>query len=150
MSSLTVSNNIHEALDHPGWRQTMIDEMQALENNGTWELVPLPPGKTTVGCRWVYTVKVGPNGKVDRLKARLVAKGYTQVYGIDYCDTFSPVAKLTTVRLLLAMAATRHWPLHQLDIKNAFLHGDLEEDIYMEQPPGFVAQGEYDLVCKLH
>ena len=127
----------------------MVDEMQALENNGTWELVPLPPGKTTVGCRWVYTVKVGPNGKVDRLKARLVAKGYTQVYGIDYGDTFSPVAKLTTVRLFLAMAAIRHWPLHQLDIKNAFLHGDLEEDIYMEQPPGFVAQGEYDLVCKL-
>ena len=127
----------------------MIDEMQALENNGTWELVPLPPGKTPVGCRWVYTVKVGPTGEVDRLKARLVAKGYTQVYGIDYCDTFSPVAKLTTVHLLLALAAIRHWPLHQLDIKNAFLHGDLEEDIYMEQPPGFVAQGEYDLVCKL-
>ena len=128
----------------------MVDEMQALEDNGTWELVPLPLGKTTVGCRWVYTVKVGPNGQVDRLKARLVAKGYTQVYGIDYCDTFSPVAKLTTVRLFLAMAVIRHWPLHQLDIKNAFLHGDLEEDIYMEQPPGFVAQGEYGLVCKLH
>jgi len=127
----------------------MIDEMQTLENNGTWELVPLPPGKTTMGCRWVYTVKVGPNGKVDWLKARLVAKGYTQVYGIDYCDTFSPVAKLTTVCLFLAMAVIRHWPLHQLDIKNVFLHGDLEEDIYMEQPLGFVAQGEYDRVCKL-
>ncbi|RZB60244.1 Retrovirus-related Pol polyprotein from transposon RE1 [Glycine soja] len=130
--------------------KAMIDEMQALENNGTWELVPLPPGKTTVGCRWVYTVKVGPNGQVDRLKARLVAKGYTQVYGIVYCDTFSPVAKLNIVRLFLAMAAIRHWPLYQLDIKNAFLHGDLDEDIYMEQPPGFVAQGEYGLVCKLH
>jgi len=124
--------------------------MQALENNGTWELVPLPPSKTTGGCKWVYTIKVGPNGKVDRLKARLVAKGYTQVYGLDYCDTFSPVVKIIIVRLFLAMAAIRHWPLHQLDIKNAFLHGDLEKDIYMEQPPGFVAQGEYDLVCKLH
>jgi len=124
--------------------------MEALENNGTWELVPLSPGKTPMTCRWVYTVKVGPNGEVDRLKARLVAKGYTQIYDLDYCDTFSPVAKITSVRLFLAMTAMRHWPLHQLDIKNAFLHGDLDEDIYMEQPPGFVAQGEYGHVCKLH
>ncbi|RZB42128.1 Retrovirus-related Pol polyprotein from transposon RE2 [Glycine soja] len=146
LSSHFVPSNTHEALSHPGWRQAMIDEMQALEHNGTWELVSLPPGKKTVGCRWVYAVKVGPNGEVDRLKARLVAKGYTQIYGLDYYDTFSPVAKITTVRLFLAMAAMRHWPLHQLDIKNVFLHGDLEEDIYMERPPGFVAQGEYDLV----
>ena len=102
------------------------------------------------GCRWVYTVKVGPNGEVDRLKAQLVAKGYTQIFGLDYCDIFSPVAKITTVRLFFAMAAMRHWLLHQLDIKNAFLHSDLEEEIYMEQPPRFVALGEYGLVCKLH
>ena len=79
----------------------------------------------------------------------MVAKGYTQIYGLDYGDTFPPMAKITIVCLFLAMAAMRHWPLHQLDIKNAFLHGDLEEEIYMEQPPGFVAQGEYGLVCKL-
>ncbi|RVW50044.1 Retrovirus-related Pol polyprotein from transposon RE2 [Vitis vinifera] len=138
-----------EALSHPGWRQAMVDEMTALHSNGTWDLVVLPSGKSTVGCRWVYTVKVGPDGQVDRLKARLVAKGYTQVYGSDYGDTFSPVAKIASVRLLLSMAAMRSWPLYQLDIKNVFLHGDLAEEVYMEQPPGFVAQGESGLVCRL-
>lgn len=140
-----------EALSHPGWRQTMIDEMTALESNQTWTLVPPPSGKSIVGCRWVYTVKVGPDGKIDRLKARLVAKGYTQVFGLDYSDTFSPVAKMASVRLFLSMAAMRHWPLYQLDIKNAFLHGDLEEEVYLEQPPGFVAQRECrGYVCRLH
>ncbi|RVW55201.1 Retrovirus-related Pol polyprotein from transposon RE2 [Vitis vinifera] len=113
-----------EALFHPGWRQAMVDEMTVLHSNGTWDLV-------------------------DRLKARLVAKGYTQVYGFDYGDTFSPVAKIASVRLLLSMAAMRSWPLYQLDIKNAFLHGDLAEEVYMEQPPGFVAKGESGLVCRL-
>ncbi|RVW43520.1 Retrovirus-related Pol polyprotein from transposon TNT 1-94 [Vitis vinifera] len=126
-----------------------VDEMAALHSNGTWDLVVLPSGKSTVGCRWVYAVKVGPDGQVDRLKARLVAKGYTQVYGSDYGDTFSPVAEIASVRLLLSMAAMCSWPLYQLDIKNAFLHGDLAEEVYMEQPPGFVAQGESGLVCRL-
>ena len=86
---------------------------------------------------------------MDRLKARLVAKGYTQIYGSDYYDTFYPVTKMVFIRLLFSMAAMRSWPLYQLDIKNAFLHGDLAEEVYMEQPPGFVAQGKFGLVCKL-
>ncbi|RVW38356.1 Retrovirus-related Pol polyprotein from transposon RE2 [Vitis vinifera] len=114
ISSVSLPKSTHEALSHPGWRQAMVDEMAALHSNGTWDLVVLPSGKSTVGCRWVYAVKVGPDGQVDRLKARLVAKGYTQ-----------------------------------LDIKNVFLHGDLAEEVYMEQPPGFVAQGESGLVCRL-
>ncbi|RVX05810.1 Retrovirus-related Pol polyprotein from transposon TNT 1-94 [Vitis vinifera] len=146
---IAIRKSTHEALSHPGWRQAMMDEMAALHSTGTWDLVVLPSGKSTVGCRWVYAVKVGPDGQVDRLKARLVAKGYTQVYGSDYGETFSPVAKIASVRLLLSMAAMCSWPLYQLDIKNAFLHGDLVEEVYMEQPPGFVAQGESGLVCRL-
>lgn len=128
----------------------MLEEMSALLSNQTWDLVPLPPGKSVVGCRWVFTVKVSPDGSVDRLKARLVAKGFTQIPGLDYEDTFSPVAKITSIRLLFSLAAQHNWHLHQLDIKNAFLNGDLQEEVYMEQPHGFVAQGECGpVVCRL-
>ena len=108
------------------------EEMDALYSNGTWEFVALPPGKSPVGCRWVYTVKVGLDGKIDQLKAHLVAKGYTRQYGSNYYDTFSPVAKIASIRLLLSMTAMRSWPLFQLDIKNVFLHGDLTKEVYME------------------
>ena len=128
----------------------MQEEMSALRCNHTWDLVPCPSGKRPVGCRWVYTVKANPDGTLDRLKARLVAKGYFQIYGVDFSETFSPVAKLSSVRIIISLAATFHWPLYQLDVKNAFLHGDLTDEVYMEQPPGFVAQGESSqLVCKL-
>ena len=120
----------------------MVDEMNALHSIGTWDLVPLPADKSPVGCCWVYNVKIGLDGVVDRLKARLVAKGYTQIYSSDYYDIFSSVAKMTSVRLLLSMAAMSSWPLYQLDIKNAFLHGYLVEEVYMEQQLRFVAQGE--------
>jgi hypothetical protein len=123
--------------------------MDGLDANGTWELVPLPTSKKEIVCKWVFTVKVNPDGSVARLKARLVAKGYAQTYGIDYSDTFSPAAKLTSIRLFISLAAMHNWPLYQLDIKNAFLHGDLQEEVYMEQPPGFVVQGEFGNVCRL-
>ena len=149
LDSILLPNTFQEALSHPGWRSAMIEEMDALNGNGTWNLVHLPTGKKAIGCRWVFAVKVNPDGLVTRLKARLVAKGYTQTYGVDYSDTFSPVAKMTSVRLFISLAATHNWDLHQLDIKNAFLHGGLQEEVYMEQPPGFVAQGEIGKVCRL-
>ena len=127
----------------------MVEEMTALHSTGTWDLVPLPAGKSPIGCRWVYIVKIGLDGCVDCLKARLVAKGYTQIYDSDYYDTFSLIAKIASVHLLLSMAAMSSWPVYQLDIKNAFLHGDLDKEVYMEQPPRFVAQGEFGLVCRL-
>ena len=122
-----VSLPIQEALSHPGWKQAMVEKMADLHSTGTWDLVSLLANKSPVGCRWVYTVKIGPDGGVDRLKAFLIVKGYTQIYGSDYYDTFSPIVKMTSVRLFLSMAAMRSWPLYQLDIKNAFLHGDLAD-----------------------
>ena len=125
LDSISLSNTFQEALSHPCWYSAMIEEMDALNGNGTWNLVHLPTGKKVIGCRWVFAVKVNPDGSVARLKARLVAKGYSQIYGVDYSDTFSPVAKMTSVWLFISLAATHNWDLHQLVIKNVFLHGDL-------------------------
>ena len=101
-----------------------------------------------MSCRWVDKTKFGPDGKVDRHKARLVAKGFSQVEGIDYTETFSPVAKMNSIRLVLNLATSFKWEVHQMDVKSAFLHGDLHEEIYMEQPPGFI-QKDSSLVCRL-
>ena len=123
-------------------------EIDALELNNTWTLTHLPPGKKAIGCKWVYKIKYHPDGSIERYKARLVAKGYSQQEGIDYTETFAPVAKMTTVRTILAIASARNWHLHQLDVNNAFLYGDLDEEVYMQLPPGFGRKGE-TRVCKL-
>uniref|UniRef100_A0A2N9F1J7 Reverse transcriptase Ty1/copia-type domain-containing protein n=1 Tax=Fagus sylvatica TaxID=28930 RepID=A0A2N9F1J7_FAGSY len=150
LESVSIPRSVSAALQDPKWVTAMQAEMNALQANQTWELVPLPAGEKTVGCKWVFTVKYMADSFVDRYKARLVAKGFTQVPGKDFGATFAPVAKLTSVRLLVSLAASHSWPLHQLDIKNAFLHGDLLETIYMDTPPGFRAEGEYaGKVCRL-
>ena len=123
--------------------------MHALDDNGTWDLVPLPTGKKAIGYRWVFAVKFNLDGFIARLKVHLVAKGYAKTYGVDYFDTFSPVAKLTFVHMFISLVASYEWDLHQLDIKNVFLHGDLQEEVYMEQPPRFFAQVEIGKVCRL-
>ena len=115
----------------------MKEELLSLQKNKTWKLVHLPKGKKAMGCKWVFTVKQTPEGKVDRYKARLIAKGYSQTYRIEYDETFAPVTKMGMVRTLISCAANFGWPLHQLEVKNAFLHGDLQEEVYMEIPPGF-------------
>ena len=147
LSSLVVPKSYREALSHPSWRKAMEEEMHALELNHTWDLIPKPARTSTVGCHWVFTIKQNPDGTVDRLKARLVAKDFTQTYGFDYTETFSPVAKLNFIHIIISLAANLDWPLHQLDVKNAFLHGHLTEIVYMTQPPRFESKGE--CVCHL-
>ncbi|CAM8882206.1 unnamed protein product [Rhodiola kirilowii] len=128
----------------------MNKEIGALEQNHTWIVTTLPPDKRAVDCKWVFKVKHHSDGTIERYKARLVAKGFTQVEGIDYHDTFAPVIKMTPVRCVLAVAAARGWPLYQLDVNNAFLHGVLDEDVYMKLPPGFYQQARQNgQVCKL-
>ncbi|CAM8895692.1 unnamed protein product [Rhodiola kirilowii] len=126
----------------------MDDEMKSLLANETWELVELPRGKKALHNKWVYRIKEEANGS-KRYKARLVVKGFQQKYGIDYTDVFTPVVKMTTIRLVLSMVAVEDLELRQLDVKIAFLHGDLEEEIYMNQPKGYLSEGNELLVCKL-
>ena len=139
-----------QALKNPHWRAAMSDEFDALLRNGTWDLVPPDNSQNIVGCKWVFRIKQKPDGTIDRYKARLVAKGFHQRPGIDYHDTFSPVAKPTTVRVLLSLAVSRGWSLRQMDVNNAFLQGPLDEDVFMSQPPGFVDPNLPTYVCKLN
>ncbi len=131
------------------WEQAMQEEYESLIANGTWELTPIPKGRNPIGCKWVFRAKRDASGNVVRYKARLVAKGFAQVQGVDFHETFAPVAKFTTIRCILAIGAAMDLEIHQMDVKTAFLNGDLEEDIYMVQPEGFVHQGKENYVCKL-
>jgi transposase InsO family protein len=138
------------ASKYPPWCTAMNEEFSALQRQKTWSLIPLPPGKNIVGCKWVFKLKRNSDGSISRYKARLVAKGFHQQYGIDFAETFSPVVKPPTVRLILALAVTYNWPLKQLDVRNAFLHGILKEEVYMQQPTGYVDSTHPTHVCKLH
>ena len=150
ISSVHEPKNFHEANSQPMWRKSMDDELKALEETNTWNIVHLPPGKHVVGCRWVYRFKFNPDGSIERPKSRVVAQGFTQHFGVDYKETFAPVAKMSTVKVLLSVAANHGWSLSQMDVKNAFLHGELEEEVYMKIPPGHPLCGDPSRVCKLN
>lgn len=165
LSSLTTNNDpvkFSQAVTDANWVNAMNAELEALELNDTWDITPLPPKTKSIGSRWVYKTKYKPDGTVEKYKARLVILGYRQTYGVDYEHTFAPVAKMTTVRALLAVAALQNWDVVQMDVMNAFLHGDLFETVYMKMPQGYnhfgcrvvLNQGEHcdnktELVCKL-
>ncbi|GKA79548.1 ribonuclease H-like domain-containing protein [Tanacetum coccineum] len=137
------------ALRNPNWQKAMLDKYNALITNGTWVLVPRPANVNVVRSMWLFKHKFHVDGSLSRYKARLVANGRSQQQGIDCDETFSPVVKPATIRTVLSLAISRDWPIHQLDVKNAFLHGQLSETVYMHQPPGFVDPHHHDYVCHL-
>jgi hypothetical protein len=136
-----------EAVGNPFSESAMQEEYNSLLENQTWDLVPLLAGRKLVRCRWVYRTKSAADGQISRYKARLVAKGFQQVHDIDYDETFAPVAKMNSICLALSIATTKGWEVHQMDMKNAFIHKDLSKEIYMEQPQGFMQNSS--LVCQL-
>ncbi|GJX33260.1 ribonuclease H-like domain-containing protein [Tanacetum coccineum] len=148
-TSSPIPKSPFHALRDPNWKQAMCDEYKALIDNNTWVLVPRPPNVNIVRSMWLYKHKYNADGSLNRYKARLVANGRSQQQGIDCDETFSPVVKPATIRTVLSLAVSRQWPIHQLDVKNAFLHGHLTETVYMHQPPGFTDSAHSDYVCLL-
>ncbi|KAG8504119.1 hypothetical protein CXB51_002467 [Gossypium anomalum] len=133
--------SVKEALAHPDWRLAVQAEFDALLANSTWELSPLPPGRKVIGCKWLFRIKKNPDGMINRRKARLVAKGCSQVLGCDFKETFSLVVKPATIRAILSIAVTNGWSLRQVDVNNVFLNGDLTDEVFMQQPPGYEQSG---------
>ena len=127
----------------------MVEEYKALIDNGTWRLVPRPPRANVISGKWIFKHKYHSDGSLAHHKARWVVRGFSQQHGIDYDETFSPVVKPATIQVVLSLAVSRSWPIHQLDMKNTFLHGHLEETVYCQQPPGFVDPTTPDHVCLL-
>ncbi|KAJ0724595.1 putative RNA-directed DNA polymerase [Helianthus annuus] len=138
-----------DALSDPHWSDAMHNEYTALMDNNTWDLVPRPHDAHVIRCMWLFRHKFRADGSLERYKARLVVNGKSQQVGVDCDETFSPVVKPTTIRTVLSLALSRSWPINQLDVRNAFLHGDLHETVCMFQPPGFADKQNPKLVCRL-
>lgn len=131
------------------WQDSMEEEIRVIKKNSTWELVDLPKSKDIIGLKWIYKTKYNEDGSIQKHKARLVAKGYSQQPGVDFNDTFAPVVRTETIRTVLALAAQLKTEVFQLDVKSAFLNGELEEEVYVEQPQGYIEKGNEDKVCRL-
>ena len=141
--------SIEAALSNENWGEAIRSEMSSLMRNETWSLVPRPVNKNVVGSKWIFKLKRNPDGSIERYKARLVAQGFTQVHGVDYNEVFSPVVKFTSIRTLFAFANDNNYEIHHMDVKTAYLNGELDHEIYMEQPEGFVDPLNPSFVCKL-
>jgi hypothetical protein len=142
-------NDAIKSIDGSFWLEAINDELDSIMSNHTWELVELPPKIKPIGCKWIFKRKLKPDGTIDKYKARLVAKGYRQKQNVDYFDTYSPVTRIASIRILFAIASIYKLVVYQMDVKTAFLNGDLEEEIYMKQPEGCVVPGQERKVCKL-
>ena len=143
-------SSVEEALASPIWVAAMQAELSSIERNGTWSLVSRPPKCKVIGVSWVFKSKYHADGSLDKHKARLVVQGYAKRIGIDFDETFTPTARITSIRVVLALVGHHGWPIYQMDVKSAFLNGDLQEEVYVEQPPGFVIAGKHDMVYRLH
>lgn len=139
----------NEAKGKKVWCDACDDEIASIVKNKTWELVELPQGSKAIGLKWVFKVKRNADGSINKFKARLVAKGYIQRHGIDFDEVFAPVARIETVRFIIALAASKGWQVHHLDVKTAFMHGDLKEEVFVCQPDGYVVKGQENKVYKL-
>ena len=139
-----------EAKESKEWRDASVDELKSIEKNGTWILIDLPTGAKPIGLKWIFKLKRNSDGSINKYKARLVAKGYVQRHGIDFDEVFAPVARIETIRLLINLAAAHNWEIHHLDVKTAFLHGELKEVVYVKQPEGFEVEGSESKVYKLN
>jgi regulator of extracellular matrix RemA (YlzA/DUF370 family) len=138
MLSLIEPKSVNEAIKSKYWIKSMNEELDQIEKNQTWELVPRPKDKNVIGTKWIFKNKLNENGEIIKNKARLVCKGYSQVEGIDFEETFSPVARLEAIRMFLAFACFKNFKIYQMDVKSTFLNGTLEEEVYVEQPEGFL------------
>ena len=142
-------SSYEEAVSKQVWVDAMVEECSLIMKNDVWEIVPRPTGKLVVTSRWIYKIKHAVDGSIEKYKARCVACGFTQKEGIEYDETFAPYARYTTIKTIISLAVVFGWKLHQMDVKTSFLNGKIDEEVYIEQPKGFVTHGDKSHVCKL-